>query len=111
LAYSFNGNVLGTGFKWGSQKGGLQITGKVSAAKREFGIDPFFAMTREDKRSFESLSLTKRDFYVAGFRPSLELLWDKNKSTILIDSYQKNLVSMMFTKVFETLRKWRNKRY
>ena len=98
--YSFNGNVLGIGFKWGSQKGGLQITGKASVAKREFGIDPFFATTREDKRSFESLSLTKRDFYVAGFRPSLEFLWEKNNSTIPIDSYQKNLVSMMFTKVF-----------
>lgn len=99
-AYSFNGNVLGVGLKWGSQKGGLQITGKLSSAKREFGIDPFFAVIREDNRSYLSLTLTKRDFYVTGFRPSLEFFWEKNKSTIPIDAYQKNLVSMMFTKVF-----------
>lgn len=98
--YSFQGHLHSIGFKWGTNKGGLQVTGKVSLGNRRFGVDPFFGEVREDRRQIQTLSFTKRDFYLFGFRPSLELMLDKNKSSIPINSYDKKLASVMFTKVF-----------
>lgn len=98
--YSFNGRMYSLGFKWGTNRGGLQVTGKVSSGVRTFGIDPFFGEVREDRRFVKTISLTKRDLYLFGFRPSLEFLMDKNKSSIPINAYDKKLASLIFTKVF-----------
>jgi hypothetical protein len=98
--YSYFSNIYGVGFKWSTNFQGIQISGKLSKSNREYGFDPLFQTNRIDDRNLKTLSVTKRDFYVWGLRPSIEFTDDIYNSTIPIASYKKKIYSLMFTKVF-----------
>jgi hypothetical protein len=98
--YSYFSNTYGVGFKWSTNFEGIQISGRLSKSNREYGFDPLFQTNRVDDRNLRTLSVTKRDFYIWGLRPSIEFTDDIYSSTIPIASYKKKIYSLMFTKVF-----------
>jgi hypothetical protein len=98
--YSYFSNTYGVGFKWSTNFQGIQLSGKLSKSDRQYGFDPLFQIKRVDDRNLKTLSVTKRDFYILGLRPSIEFTDDIYNSTIPIASYKKKIYSLMFTKVF-----------
>jgi hypothetical protein len=89
------------GAQWGIRRSPYQVTAKVSSNRRAYAdMDPFFGVYRNDQRWSESVSITKRDFYVWGFRPSVDVMRDVNSSNIPINSYQKTLITVTVKKVF-----------
>jgi len=99
--YTSKGSAWGLGAQWGIRRSPYQVTAKVSSNRRAYAdMDPFFGVYRNDQRWSESVSITKRDFYVWGFRPSVDVMRDVNSSNIPINSYQKTLITVTVKKVF-----------
>ena len=80
---------------------GITLNGNTQARFSKFDdMNPVFFKTREDQRYSASLTLTKRDFNIAGFAPSLSYAYTKNFSNIATSDYDAHAVDFRLTKDF-----------
>ena len=64
------------------------------------GIYPLIGLSREDTRLVGSIELTKRDFNIFGFAPSMQYTYTENLSNIDLFDYNSHAVDFRLTKQF-----------
>lgn len=100
-AYSSRGfyGTLGTQVAEDSTQ--LQATLKASRSQRNYWqSDPFWGEVRQDSGNTYYFSITKRDFYIMGLRPSIDITYQTNNSSIPYFSYTKLFGGLFFTNVY-----------
>jgi len=100
-AYSSRGayGTLGTQIAEDSTQ--LQATLKASRLQRNYWqSDPFWGQVRQDSGEIYFFSVTKRDFYILGLRPSIDITYQTNNSSIPYFSYNKVFGGIFFTNVY-----------
>ena len=81
----------------------LGITAQVQGTARFAGFDdvnPFTLSTRQDQNLVGSITLTKRDWNLYGFAPSLNYTYTRNFSNISLYDFDSNSVNLSLTKNF-----------
>ncbi len=80
---------------------GLTMQVDVMAKLSEFeGVNPVADLTREDHRYIGSMTMTKRDWNIVGFAPSLNYTYTRNASNIALYDYDSHSVELRMTKDF-----------
>lgn len=100
-AYSSHGvyGTLGTQFAEDSTQ--LQANLKASVIQRNYwDSDPFWGQVRRDSGQIYYLSITKRDLYILGLRPSIDFTYQINNSTIPFFAYNKMFGGIFFKNVY-----------
>jgi len=100
-AYSSRGfyGTLGTQVAEDSTQ--LQATLKASRLQRNYwDSDPFWGQVRQDAGRLYFFSVTKRDLYILGLRPSIDITYQTNNSSIPYFSYNKLFGGIFFTNVY-----------
>ena len=64
------------------------------------GINPVAMLAREDQRYIGSITLTKRDWNLMGFAPTLNYTYTRNASNIALYDYDSHSVELRLTKDF-----------
>ncbi|MEO6610317.1 MAG: porin family protein [Aestuariivirga sp.] len=64
------------------------------------GINPVALVAREDQRYIGSITLTKRDWDLMGFAPTLNYTYTRNASNIALYDYDSHSVELRLTKDF-----------
>lgn len=79
----------------------LQLNLKATLSSRQYGaIDPLWQKTRQDSGRVFYAALMKRNFYVFGLMPVIELTYQTNKSNIDFFSYNKFFIGLYFKNVY-----------
>jgi len=79
----------------------LQLDLKATASGRQYGdTDPLWARKRQDEGFELYASLIKRDFYIFGLTPVVEVNYQSNNSNIDFFSYNKFFVGLFFKNVY-----------
>lgn len=79
----------------------LQLNLKATFSSRQFGApDPFWRKTRQDQSQIFYASLIKRDFYLFGLTPVIEMTYQTSNSNIEFFSYNKFFVGLYFKNVY-----------
>ena len=100
-AYSSNGlyGTLGTQVAWDSTN--IQANLKASVLQRNYmDSDPLWGETRRDSGQLYWLSITKRDLYILGLRPSIDITYQTNNSNIPFFAYNKLFGGVFFKNVY-----------
>jgi len=80
---------------------GLTVQLDAMAKLSDFeGINPVALLTRQDQRYIGSVTLTKRDWNMLGFAPSLNYTYTRNVSNIALYDYDSHSVDFRLTKDF-----------
>lgn len=100
-AYSSNGfyGTLGTQVAWDATN--IQANLKASVLQRNYmDSDPLWGETRRDAGQLYWLSITKRDLYILGLRPSIDVTYQANNSNIPFFTYNKLFGGIFFKNVY-----------
>jgi hypothetical protein len=100
-AYSSYGMYATIGTQLSHDATNVQTTLKASALQRNYWeSDPLWGQVRQDAGRLYFFSITKRDFYVLGLRPSIDITYQNNNSSIPFFSYSKTIGGISFTNVY-----------
>ena len=79
----------------------VQATIKASALQRNYwDSDPLWGQVRQDAGRMYFFSITKRDFYILGLRPSIDITHQSNNSSIPFFTYSKTIGGISFSNVY-----------
>lgn len=79
----------------------LQATLKASLLQRNYWeSDPLWGQVRRDSGQLYFFSLTKRNLYILGMRPSIDITYQANNSTIPFFTYSKLFGGIFFKNVY-----------
>jgi hypothetical protein len=79
----------------------IQANLKASLLQRNYmDSDPLWGETRRDSGQLYWLSITKRDLYILGLRPSIDITYQKNNSNIPFFAYNKLFGGIFFKNVY-----------
>ena len=97
---SYYGGTIGFGF-YKELPRGFTAQGQGTAHLANFyDVNPFALVTRADQNLTGSLTLTKRDWNIAGFAPSLNYTYTRNFSNISLYDFDSHSVDLRLTKDF-----------
>jgi len=100
-AYSSQGLYTTIGTQIADTRSNLQANIKASVLKRNYWeSDPFWGQTRKDIGGQYFISITKRDYYILGLRPSIDISYQSNNSNIAFFSYNKLVGGIFFRNVY-----------
>jgi hypothetical protein len=100
-AYSSHGFYGTIGTQIAEDSTQLQANLKASLLQRNYwDSDPFWGQVRRDSGQLYFLSITKRDLYVLGLRPSIDITYQSNNSTIPFFTYNKLFGGIFFKNVY-----------
>lgn len=100
-AYSSHGTYVTIGTQVGQDATHLQATIKASLLQRNYWeSDPFWGQVRRDSGQLYFFSLTKRNLYILGMRPSIDITYQVNNSTIPFFAYNKLYGGVFFKNVY-----------
>lgn len=100
-AYSSYGMYTTIGTQMSHDATNVQATIKASALQRNYwDSDPLWGQVRQDAGRLYFFSITKRDFYILGLRPSIDVTYQSNTSSIPFFSYGKTIGGISFTNVY-----------
>jgi hypothetical protein len=100
-AYSSYGIYTTVGTQIAHDATNVQLTLKASALQRNYWeSDPLWGEVRRDSGRLFFFSITKRDFYILGLRPSIDLTYQSNNSTVPFFTYGKAIGGISFTNVY-----------
>ena len=100
-AYSSYGFYGAVGTQIANDYTNIQANLKASQLRRNYWeSDPFWGQVRQDRGQLYNLSLTKRDLYILGLRPSIEVTYQANNSSIPFFSYNKVFGGIFFKNVY-----------
>ena len=101
LAYnSYQDVSFGLGF-YKELPRGITLQGQGTARFAGFNdVNPLQAITRQDQQLTGSLTVTKRDWNVLGFAPSLNYTYTRNNSNITLFDFDSHNVDFRLTKNF-----------
>ena len=99
-AYSSHGFYGTIGTQIAEDSTQLQANLKASVLQRNYwDSDPFWGQVRRDSGQIYFLSITKRDLYILGLRPSIDFTYQTNNSTIPFFTYNKMFGGIFFKNV------------
>ena len=97
-SYGFYGTV---GTQIADDYTNIQANLKASQFRRNYWeSDPFWGQVRQDRGQLYYLSLTKRDLYILGLRPSIDVTYQANNSSIPFFAYSKVFGGIFFKNVY-----------
>lgn len=100
-AYSSRGFYGTVGTQIAEDFSQLQATLKASKLQRNYwDSDPLWGKVRQDSGQIYFLSITKRDLYFLGLRPSIDITYQTNNSTIPFFAYNKLFGGIFFKNVY-----------
>jgi len=100
-AYSSRGFYGTVGTQIAEDSTQLQATLKASRSQRNYWqSDPLWGEVRQDAGQIYFFSITKRDLYILGLRPSIDITYQTNNSSIPYFSYNKMFGGIFFTNVY-----------
>ena len=100
-AYSSRGFYGTVGTQIAEDFSQLQATLKATRLQRNYWqSDPFWGQVRQDSGQIYYFSVTKRNFYILGLRPSIDITYQTNNSSIPYFSYNKVFGGIFFTNVY-----------
>jgi len=100
-AYSSYGMYGTLGTQIAEDRYNVQATLKASIMQRNYwDSDPLWGQVRQDAGKLYFFSITKRDFYVLGLRPSIDITYQSNNSSIPFFSYSKVIGGISFSNVY-----------
>jgi hypothetical protein len=100
-AYSSHGAYATVGTQIAQDSTHLQATLKASLLQRNYWeSDPFWGQVRRDAGQLYFFSLTKRNLYILGLRPSIDITYQTNNSTIPFFTYNKLFGGIFFKNVY-----------
>lgn len=100
-AYSSYGFYGAVGTQIANDYTNIQANLKASQLRRNYWeSDPFWGQVRQDRGQIYNFSLTKRDLYILGLRPSIEVTYQANNSSIPFFSYNKVFGGVFFKNVY-----------
>jgi len=100
-AYSSYGMYGTIGTQIAEDSTNVQATIKVSALQRNYwDSDPLWGQVRQDAGRIYFFSITKRDFYILGLRPSIDITYQSNNSSIPFFTYSKTIGGISFSNVY-----------
>lgn len=100
-AYSSYGMYTTLGTQIAHDSTNVQVTIKGSVLQRNYwDSDPLWGQVRQDAGRLYFFSITKRDFYILGLRPSIDITYQSNNSSIPFFSYNKTVGGISFTNVY-----------
>jgi hypothetical protein len=100
-AYSSHGTYATVGTQIAQDSTHLQATLKASLLQRNYWeSDPFWGQVRRDAGQLYFFSLTKRNLYILGMRPSIDITYQANNSTIPFFTYNKLFGGIFFKNVY-----------
>lgn len=86
-SYGFYGTI---GTQIADDYTNIQANLKASQLRRNYwDSDPFWGQVRQDRGQLYFLSITKRDLYIMGLRPSIDITYQSNNSSIPFFTYNK----------------------
>ncbi len=97
---SYYGSTLGMGF-YKELPRGFTVQGQGTGHLATFyDVNPFQGVVRQDENLTGSLTLTKRDWNIMGFAPSLNYTYTRNFSNISLYDFDSHSVDLRLTKDF-----------
>lgn len=100
-AYSSHGMYGTLGTQIAEDSTHLQATIKASILQRNYWeSDPLWGQVRRDSGQLLFFSLTKRNLYILGLRPSIDITYQSNNSTIPFFTYNKLFGGIFFKNVY-----------
>ena len=97
-SYGFYGTI---GTQIADDYTNIQANLKASQLRRNYwDSDPFWGQVRQDRGQLYFLSITKRDFYIMGLRPSIDITYQSNNSSIPFFTYNKIFGGIFFKNVY-----------
>jgi hypothetical protein len=100
-AYSSHGTYATVGTQIAQDSTHLQASLKASLLQRNYWeSDPFWGQVRRDAGQLYFFSLTKRNLYILGLRPSIDITYQANNSTIPFFTYNKLFGGIFFKNVY-----------
>ena len=97
-SYGFYGTI---GTQIADDYTNLQANLKASQLRRNYwDSDPFWGQVRQDRGQIYYLSVTKRDLYILGLRPVIEITYQSNNSSIPFFAYSKIFGGIFFKNVY-----------
>lgn len=100
-AYSSYGFYGAVGTQVADDYTNLQANLKASQLRRNYwDSDPFWGQVRQDRGQLYYASITKRDLYILGLRPSIEITYQSNNSSIPFFTYNKLFGGIFFKNVY-----------
>lgn len=100
-AYSSYGMYATLGTQLAHDSTNVQTTIKASALQRNYrDSDPLWGQVRQDAGRLYFFSVTKRDFYILGLRPSIDITYQSNHSSIPFFTYGKTIGGVSFSNVY-----------
>lgn len=100
-AYSSYGMYVTLGTQLSEDSSNVQATLKASVLQRNYwDSDPFWGAIRKDTGNIFYLGITKRNFYILGLRPNIDVTYQSNDSTIPFFNYNKFFGGVSFTNVY-----------
>lgn len=100
-AYSSYGFYGAIGTQIADDYTNVQANFKTSQLQRNYwDSDPFWGQVRQDRGQVYFLSITKRDLYIMGLRPSIEITYQSNNSSIPFFTYNKLFGGIFFKNVY-----------
>ena len=100
-AYSSRGMYGTIGTQIAEDSTQLQASLKASRLQRNYWqSDPFWGQVRQDSGQLYFFSVTKRDLYILGLRPSIDITYQSNNSSIPYFSYNKVFGGIFFKNVY-----------
>lgn len=100
-AYSANGYYTTLGTQIGNDATHLQANIKATFSQRNYWeSDPLWGEVRRDAGQLLFFSLTKRNLYILGLRPSIDITYQSNNSSIPFFTYNKLFGGIFFKNVY-----------
>ena len=100
-AYSSYGMYGTVGIQMSHDSTNVQANLKASFLQRNYwDSDPLWGQVRIDSGRIYFLSITKRDFYILGLRPSIDITYQNNNSSIPFFTYNKTIGGISFSNVY-----------
>jgi hypothetical protein len=100
-AYSSHGFYGTLGTQFAEDRSQLQANIKASILQRNYWeSDPLWGEVRRDAGQLLFFSLTKRNLYILGLRPSIDVTYQANNSSIPFFTYNKLIGGIFFKNVY-----------
>lgn len=100
-AYSSYGMYVTLGTQISQDSSNIQATLKASILQRNYWeSDPFWGVLRKDSGNVFYLGITKRNFYIFGLRPVIDINYQANNSSVSFFTYNKFFGGISFTNVY-----------
>jgi hypothetical protein len=100
-AYSSHGFYGALGTQFAEDRSQLQANIKASILQRNYWeSDPLWGEVRRDAGQLLFFSLTKRNLYILGLRPSIDVTYQANNSSIPFFTYNKLFGGIFFKNVY-----------